>query len=155
MQHSTTQIQPQIRRSESERFYLPDHRDVWDDIVPGLEKLLAQHPDNDWSVDSVRKMLDDDIAVLMVDEADPTSFAVVRFGDYPYREGEREMFVHIIWCQTGNAFARWYPHFEMFANYAGARHMRFYSRRTAFLRIAKRLGYEPRSIEYVKELRHG
>lgn len=155
MQPCTTPTQPQIRRCESERFYLPDHRDVWTDIVPGLEDLLTRHPDNDWSVESIRTMLDDDLALLMVDEADPTSFAVVRFDDYPYKDDEREMFVHIIYCQTGNAFARWYPHFEVFARHAGAKHMRFYARRRAFLKIAHDLGYTTRAIEYVKELNHG
>lgn len=139
----------------AERFYLPDHRDVWTDIVPGLEDLLAQRSDNDWSVDSIRRMLDDDLAILMVDVADPTGFAVVRFGEHPYRPDETEMFVHIIYHQGGDAFARWHAHFEIFARHGGARYMRFYSLRPAFVRIAQRIGYTPRAVEYVKELDHG
>jgi len=155
MQPCTTPKAPPTNGALMDRFYLPDHRVVWANIVPGLEDLLAQHPDNDWSVDSVRKSLDEDISILMVDVGDPSAFAVVRFGDYPYREGETEMFVHIIYHQGGNAFARWHPHFEMFARHGGARHMRFYSRRPAFIRIAQRIGYQTRALEYVKELNHG
>jgi len=154
MQHSTTQTRPLTDYVTPERCYAPDHRDVWADILPGLEKLHAMYPDNDWTIERVRQMLDDGRAILLVDRAEPSAFAVVRFDDYPYREGETELFVYLVWHQGGEAIARFQAHLEMFAHFGGAQHMRFYSRRPAFLRVAERAGYQMRGIEYVKEIPH-
>jgi len=131
---------------------LPDHREVWPNILPGLEALHAMHPEQDWDIAGVRKLLDNDLAVLLVDAADPAAFFIVRFDQSPYHDGEIELFIYLAWNQGGDAQARLHPHLEMFARMGGARHIRFYSRRQAFLRVAPRLGYELRGIEYAKEL---
>ena len=136
------------------RYHCPDHREVWADILPGLEELSAMYADQDWDIEGVRQMLDEQRAVLLVDSADPSAFAIVRFDAYPYREGETELFVYLVWHQGGDAFLRFQPHLEMFARLGEARYMRFYSRRAAFLRVATRAGYELRGIEYAKELSH-
>lgn len=137
-----------------ERCIAPDHREVWGDILPGLQRLAAMYADPDWSIDDVRKMLDEGRAVLLTDRSDPSAFAIVRFDDYPYRAGDTELFVYLVWHQGGDAIARFQPHLEMFAHLGGAKHMRFWSRRRAFLRVAEREGYRPHSIEYVKEIPH-
>lgn len=155
MQPCTTQTAPQINAVLAARYHMPDHRLVWPQILPGLQALAAMFEDQDWDIDGIRRMLDEDQAVLLVDDADPTGFAVVRFDDYPYRKGERELFVYLVWHQGGNAILRFQPHLEMFAQLGGAQFMRFYSRRPAFLRVATRAGYELRGIEYAKELSHG
>jgi hypothetical protein len=136
------------------RCYCPNHREVWADIRPGLENLAAMYPDNDWSIAGVRLMLDEGRAVLIVDRSDPTGFAIVRFDDYPYHEGETELFVYLVWHRGGEAIARFQSHLEMFAYLGGAQHMRFYTRRPAFLRVAERAGYQMRGIEFVKEIAH-
>lgn len=154
MQACTTPTAPQTNAAMASRFHMPDHREVWADILPGLEKLSSMYPDNDWSIDGVRLMLDDDRAVLLVDRADPTAFAIVRFDDYPYLKGATELFVFLVWHQGGDAIPRFQSHLEMFAHLGGAQHMRFYSRRPAFLRVAERAGYQLRGIEFVKEIPH-
>ena len=155
MQPCTTQTAPQINAVLKARYHMPDHREVWPQILPGLQALAAMFEDQDWDIDGVRQMLDEDQAVLLVDDADPTGFAIVRLRDYPYRQGETELFVFLVWHQGGDAILRFQPHLEMFAQLSGARFMRFYSRRPAFLRVATRAGYELRGIEYAKELSHG
>jgi hypothetical protein len=154
MQASITQTQQQIERAMMARCHAPDHREVWADILPGLQSLAAMYEDPDWSIDGVRLMLDEGRAVLLVDRAEPSAFAVVRFDDYPYCAGETELFVYLVWHQGGDAIARFQPHLEMFAHLGGAQHMRFMSRRRAFLRVAEREGYRMHSIEYVKEIPH-
>lgn len=154
MQACTTLIPPLTERVMTARFHMPDHRYAWPDILPGLEELASMYPDNDWSIDRVRSMLDEDRAVLLVDRADPTAFAIVRFDDYPYIAGDTELFVYLVWHQGGDAIAIFQPHLEMFAHHGGAQHMRFYSRRPAFLRVAERAGYQLRGIEFVKEINH-
>lgn len=154
MQACTTQNRTLIERAMQARIWAPDHRDVWPDILPGLEKLASMYADSDWTIDGVRQMLDEDRAVLLVDRADPSAFAIVRFGEYPYREDELELFVYLVWHQGGEAIARFQPHLEMFAFHGGAQHMRFHSRRPAFLRVAERAGYQMHSVEYVKEINH-
>jgi hypothetical protein len=136
------------------RCHMPDHREVWPDILPGLEKLEAMYSDRDWSIDGVRLMLDEGRAVLIVDRADPTAFAIVRFDDYPYIAGDTELFIYLVWHQGGDAIARFQAHLEMFAHHGGAQHLRFYTRRPAFLRVAERAGYQMRGIEFVKEIPH-
>lgn len=138
----------------SARYHMPDHREVWADILPGLEALAAMYSDNDWSIAGVREMLDDQQAFLLVDVDDPTAFAVVRFGPYPYNETDVELFVYLVWHQGGNAVERFAPHLEVFATLGEAQHIRFYSRRPAWIRVAQRIGYRLRGIEYVKELPH-
>lgn len=154
MQACTTPTAPQIERLMQSRVILPHHRDVWGDILPGLEKLAGMYPDTDWTIDGVQRMLDEDRAILLVDRADPSAFAIVQFRSYPYAEDETELFVYLVWHQGGEAIARFQSHLEMFAHHGGARHMRFHSRRPAFLRVADRAGYRMHSVEYVKEIAH-
>jgi hypothetical protein len=154
MQACTSPTQQQIKRMTQTRLALPHPRDAWATILPGLEKLAGMYPDNDWTIEGVRRMLDEDEAVLLVDQSDPSAFAIVKFREYPYSDGETELFVYLVWHQGGEAIARFQSHLEMFAHHGGARYMRFYSRRRAFLRVAERAGYCPHSVEYVKEIPH-
>jgi len=154
MQACTTQTQPLIERTLTARLYSPHHRDVWARILPGLEELAGMYQDKDWSIDDVRRMLDDGRAILLMDRDDQDAFAIVRFDAYPYRDNETELFVYLVWHQGGDAIARFQSHLEMFAHLGGARHMRFHSRRPAFLRVAQRAGYQMHSVEYVKEIPH-
>ena len=154
MQASTTLTAPQIEAVLSASYRIANPREAWPQILPGLEKLAAQHPDNDWTIDGVREMLDDLDTFLLVDNDDPTGFAVVRFRPYPYNGEDIELFVYVAWHEGGDAIARFQPHFEEFARLGGAQYMRFYSRRPAWLRVAQRIGYQLRGIEYVKELPH-
>ena len=155
MQPCTTQKPTQIDAVLSATYHMPDHRRVWNDILPGLEALAAMHPDQDWDIEGVRHLLDTDQAILLVDNHDRSAFAIVRFDSYPYRDGKRELFVYLVWHQGGDAVDRFQPHLEAFAKLGDATYMRFYSRRPAFLRVATRIGYQLRGIEYVKELHHG
>ena len=154
MQACTTLTPPLTERVMSARLHMPDHRDVWADILPGLEELASMYCDQDWSIDSVRLMLDENRAVLLVDRDEPSAFAIARFDDYPYIAGDTELFVYLVWHEGGDAIARFQPHLEMFAHFGGAQHMRFYTRRPAFLRVAERAGYQLRGIEFVKEIPH-
>jgi len=154
MQACTTPNQQQIDRVAPARFYVPNHRAVWADILPGLEQLASMYSDKDWSIDGVRHMLDKDRAALLVDREDASAFAIVRFDDYPYIEGDIELFVYLVWHKGGDAIARFQPHLEIYAQLGGAKYMRFYTRRRGFIRVAQRAGYLPHNIEYVKEIPH-
>ena len=155
MQLSTTPKAPQIDAVLGARYAIADHREVWERVLPGLEEMHAIHRQQDWDIAGIRQMLDEDTALLLVDEADASNFAVVRFDDYPYVPGDKELYIFLVWHQGGDAITRFQPHLEVFARLGGARHIRFYSQRRAFLRVAQSFGYQPRSIEYVKELDHG
>jgi len=152
MQPCTTPKARQIEAIAAVRYHIADHREVWSRILPGLEEMHALHPEQNWDIDGVREMLDDDTALLLVEDEETSSFAVVRFDDYPYKPDEKELFVYLVWHQGGDAITRYQPHFEAFARLAGARHIRFHSQRRAFMRLAQRFGYRPQSVEYVKEL---
>jgi hypothetical protein len=154
MQVCTTPTAPQIDAVLAARYHIADHREVWGQVLPGIESLFAMHPDQDWSIAGLREMLDEDRAFLLVDDADPTAFVIVRFSAYPYSADDIELFVLLAWHQGGDAIDRFQPHLEMFARSGNAKHMRFYSRRPAFLRVAQRHGYQMRGIEYVKEIDH-
>lgn len=155
MQPCTTQTATPINPAFAAGYHIADHCAVWSDIAPGLDALHEMHPDQDWSPIDVRRMLDEDLAVLLVDDDDPTAFAIVYFGKYPYIEDRTELNVFLVWHKGGDAIERFQPHLEVFAQLGGAQHMRFYSRRAAFIRVAQRAGYELHGLEFVKELRHG
>jgi hypothetical protein len=155
MQQSTTLNPRQTDRLADCRFRLADHRVVWPRVLPGLETLHAMHDEQEWTVASVRKMLDNDLAMLLTDDDDPAAFAVVILQPYPYAEKASELFVYLLWHQGGDVIMRYQPHLEAFAAKIGAKYIRFYSRRAAFLRVASRVGYKMRGIEYAKELHHG
>lgn len=155
MQPSTTPTPHRIERTLACRYRIADHREAWARVLPGLEELHKQYPDQDWDIDGIRLMLDEERALLLTDDNEPGAFAVVRFDDYAYNPDERELYVFLLWHQGGDVIERYQPHLEFFALRGGARFIRFYSRRPAFLRVALRTGYQPRGIEYVKELSHG
>jgi hypothetical protein len=155
MQQSTTQTQRLTKAPLPCHYRVADHREAWARILPGLEKLHAMYPDQDWSITDIRKMLDRDVALLLTDDADETAFAIVVLDDYPYADGERELFVYLLWHKGGDVIARYQAHLEAFALMSGANHIRFFTRRPAFLRVANRVGYRLRGIEFVKELHHG
>jgi hypothetical protein len=136
----------------AQHYYVASYREAWGSILPGLKKLQAMYADPDWSLDGIQEMLDDEDVFLLVDRVDPSAFAIVRFAPYPYSAEDVELFVYLVWHQGGDAIGRFQPHLETFARLGGAKHMRFWSRRRAFLRVAKQHGYSMRSIEYVKEL---
>lgn len=137
------------------RFVLADHRVAWPRILPGLQALHDLGPLQDWSIASVRAMLDADRAFLLTDEADPSAFAVCMIDEYPYDSADTELFIYLVWHQGGTAIERFQPHMEQVARSAGAKHIRFYSPRIGMLRAALDAGYIARSVEYVKELNHG
>lgn len=110
------------------------------------------HLTEDWSIDGLRAMLDEDLAMLLMDENDPCGFAVVYFDVAKYDRKEKELVIYMVWHQGGAAIERFQPHLEMFAANYGAKYIRFSSPRRGFLRVAQREGYKPRAIEYVKEL---
>lgn len=155
MQQSTSPTPQRIERALACRYRIADHREVWSRVLPSLEELHKQYPDQDWDIDGIRAMLDEDRAIMLTDDNDPSAFAVVRFDEYPYIPDEKELYVFLLWHQGGDVIERYQPHLEFFALLGGARFIRFYSRRPAFLRVASRAGYQPRGIEYVKELSHG
>lgn len=134
------------------RLILADHRELWSRILPGLEKLRAMNLTNDWSIEGLRKMLDEDLVMLLTDECESGAFAIVYIDVAKYEKTEKELFIYMVWHQGGDAIARYQPHFEVFAKHHGAKYIRFYSPRRAFLRVARRIGYQPRAIEFVKEL---
>lgn len=154
MQPCTTPKAPPIDRPPVTRFYVADHREAWPCILPGLEEMLAMYSDNDWSIERVRELLDDDRAFLLVDADDPHAFIVARIDEYPYARDEKELFVLLAWDKGSDAIERGHPIVEAVAREAGAQHLRFYSRRPGFLRAAMRAGFSMRGIEYVKELSH-
>jgi hypothetical protein len=155
MPHSTTPTPLRIERALACRYRIADHREAWPRILPGLEKLHAQYVEQDWDIEGIRLMLDEERALLLTDDNEPGAFAVVRFDEYAYNPEEMELYVFLLWHKGGDVIERYQPHLDFFALRGGAKYLRFYSRRPAFLRVAKRAGYQPRGIEYVKELSHG
>ena len=155
MQPSTTPTPQQIEHALACRYRIADHREAWSRILPGLEELHRQHAEQNWTIDGVRDMLDEDLALMLTDDNDPSAFAIVRFDNYAYSDDEKELYVFLLWHQGGDVIERYQPHLEFFALRGGAKFIRFFSQRPAFLRVAKRAGYQPHGIEYVKELSHG
>lgn len=152
MLQSTSQIQQRIDRVLSCRLRLADYREAWPRVLPGLEELAAMRLADDWSIESLRGMFDEDLAMLLTDEEDASAFVVVWFDAAKYDKNERELYVYLVWHNGGDAIDRFQPHLEAFAEHYGAKYMRFYSPRRAFLRVAARHGYKACAIEYVKEL---
>jgi len=155
MQLSTTQTQQRIDAIFRCRYRVADHREEWARILPGLEALHAQDPQQDWDIDGIRAQLDEEMAFLLIDEDMPGAFVVARFDEYPYIRGEKELYIYLLWHEGRDVIDRFQPHLEVFAARNGAKYMRFYSQRPAFLRVAQREGYKVRGVEYVKELHHG
>lgn len=137
------------------RCVLADHREVWPRILPGLEELHGISVTQDWDIASIRKMLDDERAFLLTDEADPSAFAVCALDAYSYDIAEKELFIYLVWHQGGDAIERFQPHLEQLARTAGAKYIRFYSPRRGMLRAATQAGYVARAVEYIKELSDG
>ena len=138
---------------------IEDHRKVWDRVLPGMLGLYNQDAIQDWTVDDVRLQLDAGRALMVIDEADPAAFAVISLGESPYRSVERprppaelELFVQLARHPGGNAFAHFQPRLDDIARCAGATCIRFYSRRPGMARLAAKVGYAPRSIEFVREV---
>lgn len=152
MQPCTTQTATQTEPPMVAHYYPANHREAWNGILPGLKKLQAMYADPDWSIEGIREMLDDERAFLLVDRVDPSAFAIVRFASYPYSANDVELFVYLVWHKGGDAIERFQPQLETFARFGGANHMRFFSRRRAFLRVAQQHGYSMHGVEYVKEL---
>lgn len=142
----------QIEAIAKARPVLADHREAWPRILPGLRSLHDLHSMQDWDIDSIRKMLDEDRAFLLTDHADPTAFAICMLDVHPYDIAEKELFIYLVWHQGEDAIARFQPHLERLARVSGAKHMRFYSPRQGMLRAALRAGYVARAVEYIKEL---
>ena len=155
MQACTTPTAPPISPALDARYHVANHREEWAAVVPGLEEMEKMNSQRDWSIKTIRDMLDDGTALLLVDDDDPSAFAVVRFDSYPYSIGDTELYVFLVWHQGGDAIEKFEPHFQAFARIGGAKYIRFFSRRPAWLRVAPRVGYHVGGVEYVKELHHG
>jgi hypothetical protein len=126
-----------------------DHRSVWINVLPGLQALLAQDDDPDWSIEGIDEMLRNGEATLLVDCDDETAFAVVKVTTYM---NDLALLIYAMWHQCGNAVEKFHPHLEFMARAAGIRYVRFYSQRMGMARLVSRFGYRVRSIEYLKEL---
>lgn len=149
MSQSTTQTPPQ---TEPRCVVADDHNVVWQSILPGLRALHASSELNDWTPDSVHAMLEAELAVVLLDMDTPGAFAIVSIDESPYRTRENELFVHLLWHPGGDVLERFSPHVELMARRCGATSIRFYSGRAGMLPLAERYGYQPRSVEYLKEL---
>jgi hypothetical protein len=132
--------------------FLANHEQVWESVLPGLQAMYSRGEGHDWDVAQVRAMLDEGVWLLICDVNDPTAFAVIEIDHSPYHDDAIEFFVVLAYHRGGNAIARFQPQLELVARNAGARFMRFRSRRRGMLKIATRVGYCPRSVEYEKEL---
>lgn len=151
MQLCTTPTAPPI--DAPARCYVADHQEVWQSILPGLHALYEQEDGQDWDIEGIRKLLDSGRGLLVVDADAPTGFAVVQLDTAPHDPKAIELFVYLAFHQGGDAIARFQPHLEYMARSAKAKYMRFYSRRFGMLKLATKVGYRARSVEYVKELR--
>jgi hypothetical protein len=151
---STTQTAPQTDLPLPPHFYVADHREAWPRILPGLEKFHALFPDQDWTIEGLRRMLDDDQAFLIADASDPCAFAFARIDDYPYSAGELELFILAMWHEGADMLKRIDPYLELMAATGGAKYVRFYSRRPGMARLVHAYGYNAHNVEYVKELSH-
>ena len=149
MQQFTTQTPPQ---TDDPRCHVTRHEDAWQRVLPGLQALHAMYEDQDWSVDGVRRLLDEGEALLIVDDEDATGFAVVLLRESRYYPGDMEIFVFLMWHQGGKAIRRFCQRFDQIARATGARQIRFYSRRRGMTRLMTPEGFRPRAIEYVKEV---
>src|SRR4051794_19153965 len=138
MQRCTTQTQQQIDAAITALCKVGDHREVWDQLLPGLQALHAQGA-QDWDIEGVRDLLDNEQAILLLDAADPSAFAVVQLDVHPYCAQEMELFVLLVWHQGGRAMARFSPVFDTLARTAGAQHIRFFSRRVGMLKAATKV----------------
>jgi hypothetical protein len=136
-----------------------DHLKVWDRVLPGMIRLYNQDPIQDWTIDDVRSQLDRGRALLVIDDTEPSAFAVICLDESPYKSvaqpsapKELELFLELACHPGGNAFVRFQPRLEDIARCAGAKCIRFYSRRPGMARLAATVGYVPRSVEFVKEV---
>lgn len=150
MQQSTTQKAPQTKRAN--RCHVANHVEVWDRVLPSMQAMHAMYAEQDWSVDTVRRMLDEGDALLVVDDDDDDAFAIVRVDLHPYDTDQTELYVYLVWHRGGDAIRRFQNHFETMARAAGARYVRFQSRRRGMFRLALKVGFLPRTVEFVKEL---
>ena len=73
MPHSTSQTPLRIERALACRYSVADHREAWPRILPGLEKLHRQYEEQDWDIAGIRTMLDEDRALLLTDDTDPSA----------------------------------------------------------------------------------
>lgn len=151
MQQSTTQTAPQINRPPS-GCRVVNHEDEWEKVLPSMEAMHAMFPEQDWSVAGVRRLLDDGDAFMLMEDGDDASFAVLMIDDHPYKPGELELFLLLVYQPNGDPIRRFQAHAETIARSAGARYIRFKTQRPGMLRAAARVGYAPRTIEFVKEL---
>lgn len=153
MQQSTTQKAPQIERGECR---VVNHEEVWEQVLPSLQRLHAMHAEQPWTIAGMRRLLDDGEALLIMGDGDDKAFAIVNVDDYPYKAGELELFVQLVYDPDGvNSIERLHKTFEDMARAAGARYMRFFSQRFGLMRVGPQFGFMPRGVEYVKELDHG
>ena len=150
MQPCTTPTPPLTERQSLA--IATDHREAWASILPGLQALHESSETQDWTIDGIRALLDQDLAILVVDASMPSAFAIVVIDESPYHPERSELFVHLAWHPGGDALPRFQPQLEFMARRIGASSMRFYSGRRGMLRLATRCGYAPRSVEYLKEL---
>lgn len=150
MSRSTTQTQPQTEHPHC--YVVEDYRDAWGAMLPGMLALHASNPLQDWSVESIREMLDADLAAVLLDAQEPSAFAIVQLDDSPYHPGERELFIHLAWHPGGNALTRFQADLELMARRCEAKSIRFYSCRRGMPRLVTPSGYHSRSVEFVKEL---
>lgn len=150
MQQSTTQKATQTERLS--RCYVSNHEDVWLQVLPMMQEMHAMHEDQDWSIAGIKQSLDDGESLLLLDPDQEDAFAVVRVDDYPYKAGELELYITLVYHKGGDAIRRFQHHFESLARAAGANYLRFGTRRPGMFRLATAVGYVPRTLEFTKEL---
>lgn len=152
MLQSTTPAPPKTNGTVSGRFRIVEPGDVWEHVLPGLTECYNAHELRNWDIEGVRDLLDDGSYMLIVDSADPRDFAIVRLNESPYHDDDMEMFVLLAYHKHNEFKTEFGPQLEIIARVAGAKHIRFYSRRRGMLRHAMSAGFTPLAIEYVKEL---
>src|SRR3954469_22116819 len=123
MQLSTTPI-PSPSSAPESRLYVARHREVWDTIVPGLEELHAGQDMHDWSIEHVRKMLDNGRWLILMDRAHPQSFLLVSYEKSPYDPAGMELFVLAGFHKSGRGIEEFQPLLEVIAHGCGARYVR-------------------------------
>lgn len=126
--------------------------EVWARLLPGLYELHRTSPSQDWTIEDVREMLDDDMASLILADEEPGSFAIVHVQPSPLKPSELELFIFLAWHPGGEGIPRFQPQFDEMARKVNAKFIRFRSGRAGMLRLAPLFGYHARSVEYVKEI---
>lgn len=130
--------------------------DFYEDIVPGLKKVLAKGQGLEWTVYSVYHELKLGLSELWValDEyGEYEGFVVLSAGEES-TNGATYLFVWIAYSEKHGAIGRHLGQLERMAKASGHSKMRFGTTRRGWEKIATEAGFEIEEIRYVKELNY-